>query len=149
MIQSTALNYGACTLSPRGKPGSAAGRERYVAPASSHRLLSDGMVQIGLPANGLITDAEARRLAWAILSDLAPDDVIPTPDVVTYKEAQRLAVLRCVADGKNTYPELCEALSWGRRCVERRVRELVEDGRLDRHRDGNGMTTIRIGEDWR
>lgn len=107
------------------------------------------MVQVLLPANGLITDAEARRLAWAMLADLAPDDVIPTPEVVTYLEGQRLAVLRCIADGKNTYPALCEALGWGRRCTERRVKELVDDERVERLRDGNGFTIIRISEAWR
>lgn len=98
----------------------------------SHALRPDGRVHIRLPADGVVSDAQARRLAWAILADLAPDEVVPAAEVVTYREAQRLAVLRAVTAGARTASEVAAALSWAVRTSQRRLSELVADGRLTR-----------------
>jgi hypothetical protein len=93
--------------------------------------LTDGGVRITLPAGGCLTDAEACRLAWAILSDLAPDEVVAVPEVVTYSEAQRLAVVRALGTGCRTAIDVAAALSWGLRTAQRRLSQLVEDGRVE------------------
>lgn len=99
-----------------------------------HHICAEG-VRVVLPAGGLLTDSEAKRLAWGILNDLAPDETIPVPDVVTYKEAQRLAVMRVLADGPARIDEVAVALSWGRRVTERRLHELLDGGRIQRFRE--------------
>lgn len=108
-----------------------------------HELLSEGGVRIILPSGGEITDAQARRLAWALLADLAPDEVVPVPDVVTFKEGQRLAVLRAVASGARTSRDIASALDWTVRQAQRRAAELAGDGRLASSRAGRGGVAIR------
>lgn len=123
------MTFGAPEILPQSR-GLTAGEGRLVPPRIGHRLLGDGGVRISLPADGILTDAEARRLAWGLLADLAPDEVVPASTFVTYKEAQRLAVLRAVAGGVRTPKALTQALEWSLRTVQRRTRELVDDGRL-------------------
>ena len=106
--------------------------DRATPPQAAHRLLADGSVKITLPLSGILPDAEAKRLAWGILNDLAPDEALPTPQVVTYKEGRRLSVLHAVASGHRTYESLMTELGGSRRQIERRVQELLEDGRLIR-----------------
>lgn len=128
------MTYGALSLSDcRPTFGLSRAPDRSRGPR--HSVCADG-VRITLPAGGLISDAEARRLAWAILSDLAPDETIPVPDVVTYKEAQRLAVLRALVEGEKRIDEVASALGWKRRVTERRLHELLGDGRVTRERHG-------------
>lgn len=98
--------------------------------AVRHELLAAGGVRIILPRSGEVSDAQARRLAWALLADLAPDEIVPVADVVTYKEAQRLAVLRAVVAGARTARDIASALDWSVRVAQRRLAELVGDGRL-------------------
>lgn len=104
--------------------------------AVGHVLLSTGGVRVQLPNGGVLTEAEACRLAWGLLNDLAPDEVVPAADVVTYKEAQRLAVLRTVGRRIIAASDIGAALGWGSRVVQRRLEELVGDGRL--RADGRG-----------
>jgi len=114
----------------RGQQHAAANGTGRHLPGATHRLMPDGRIALILPDGPVLSDQDARRLAWGLLADLAPDDVIPTPEVVTYLEAQRLAVLRAVAAGNDTNDALMTALGWGVRSVQRRVRELIDDGRL-------------------
>lgn len=107
-------------------------------PAIRHELLAEGGVRIILPRGGEITDAQARRLAWALLADLAPDEIVQAADVVTYKEAQRLAVLRAVAAGARTARDIAVALDWSVRVTQRRAAELAGDGRLAASHSGRG-----------
>ena len=131
-------HYGGLSLA---RSPSSTGPERLTMGSSkarpvlvSHEVLADGYVRIRLPAGGLLTDSEARRLAWAILSDLAPDDVVGTPEVVTYVEAQRLATLRALGVRPSTAKNLSSALGWPLRVTQRRLQELVSDGRVVRAR---------------
>ncbi|MNU42708.1 hypothetical protein D3C71_314740 [compost metagenome] len=124
------VTFGEQPLANRHGSGFRIGAERLVRREVGHELLANGEVRLVLPAGPFLSDAEARRLAWGLLADLAPDDVVSNPDVVTYREAQRLAVLRAVADGKNDYVGLAQRLDWKVRTVQRRCRELIEDGRL-------------------
>ena len=104
------------------------GTTRYEPLRGSHDLI-DGGVRLNLPVGNKLTDKEAVRLAWAILADLAPDDVIAVPSVVTYREGARLEVLRQIERGVNTVYAISEATGWKCRTVERRLYELREDGR--------------------
>lgn len=108
-----------------------------------HELLAEGGVRIILPRGGEVTDAQARRLAWALLADLAPDEVVPVDDFVTYKEAQRLAVLSAVAGGARTARDIAASLDWTVRQAQRRVAELVDDGRLTGSHSGRRGPAIR------
>jgi len=108
-----------------------------------HTILADG-VRLHLPADRPLTDAEARRLAWGLLADLAPEETVPVPDVVTYKEAQRLAVLRCLLAGAKRIDEVAEAIGWKRRTAERRLYELVEDGRVRKERVDSRTTLFHV-----
>lgn len=121
--------YGALALASSGQRLGLSERASEV--RASHHICAEG-VRIVLPAGGRLTDAEAKRLAWGILNDLAPDEVIPVPEVVSYKEAQRLAVMRFLAEGEARISEIAEALSWKRRTVERRIQELRDEGRIER-----------------
>lgn len=108
-----------------------------------HSLLAEGGVRIILPRGGKVSDAQARRLAWAILADLAPDEIVPAAEVVTYLEAQRLAVLRAVAAGARTAATIADALDWSLRSAQRRALELVGDGRLVASHAGPGGTRVQ------
>lgn len=108
-----------------------------------HQLLAEGGVRIILPRGGKVSDAQARRLAWAILADLAPDEIVPAAVVVTYKEAQRLAVLRAVAGGALTAATIADALGWSLRSAQRRALELVGDGRLAASHAGPGGCRVQ------
>lgn len=108
-----------------------------------HELLAEGGVRIVLPRGGKVSDAQARRLAWAILADLAPDEIVPAAVVVTYKEAQRLAVLRAVASGAHTAATIADALGWSLRSAQRRALELVGDGRLTASHAGPGGCRVQ------
>ena len=120
--------FGQMPLNYNGRPtGSDVFRPRQI----GHSLCAEG-VRLRLPDNLLLTDSEAKRLAWGILNDLAPDEVIPVPVVVTYKEAQRLAVMRALIEAPLTINEVSRALGWSRRATERRLHELKGDGRLVR-----------------
>ncbi len=101
-----------------------------IAARVGHEVLADGRVRLRLPLGGVVTDAEARRLAWALLSDLAPDEVVPYAEVVTNIEGQRLDVLRRVAAGDLSTARIAASLGWKIRRVQRRLLELVGDGRL-------------------
>lgn len=140
------MSYGAMDLATphTGRPhhmsvGLARAAERRV----RHELIAGG-VKITLPPGGRLTAAEAKRLAWGLLADLAPDEVDPTPEVVTYSEAQRLAVLRALGDGKATTSTLADALGWGVRTVQRRVNELIGDGRVEPHGPRQDRTFKRV-----
>lgn len=124
--------------------------ERAPRQHASHRLLADGGVSISLPSSGVISDAEARRLAWSLLSDLAPEQVMPVPTAVTYKESHRLGVLSAVLAGAETIPAIAAALGWSRRTAERRIHELVADGRLSINRPSrNSFARIRLTDEGR
>jgi hypothetical protein len=101
------------------------------APSVGHRITEAG-VRLVLPSGRDLTDEEAKKLAWGILADLDPDNVSAMPDVVTYREACRLEVLKAINDGANTIPKIAKAVGWGRRKVERRMYELIADGRVER-----------------
>lgn len=105
------------------------GASLHRAQRARHEITADG-VRLVLPEGPVLSDAEARRLAWAILADLAPDEVEPVPEVVTYIEAQRLAVLRAVRHQPTSAVTLASRLGWNLRTVQKRLRELVSDGRL-------------------
>lgn len=124
--------YGNLPLANQNGSGFRIGMDRIVRREVGHEILADGEIRLNLPNGIYLTDAEARRLAWGLLADLAPDDVLATPDVVTYREAQRLAVLRAVAAGKADYASVAQELGWKRRTVQRRCAELFGDGRLRR-----------------
>lgn len=99
--------------------------------AVRHELTAEGMVRLVVPACGLVTDADARRLAWGILNDLAPDEVIPVPQVVVrLAEGHRLDILRAVAGGLRTSTAISARLGQPVRMVQRYLAELVGDGRL-------------------
>lgn len=123
------MTYGALPLAVTN--GYVEGRDRVAPDRPRHRMLADGDVEIRAGGVRLvISDEAARRLCWAMLADLAPDEAIPMPEVVTYREAQRLAVLRAVAGGARTAIEVAGALEWSLRVAQRRIHELIEDGRL-------------------
>lgn len=124
--------YGNLPLANHNGSGRRMGADRLVRRGVGHEMMADGEIRLNLPNGVYLTEAEARRLAWGLLADLAPDEVLATPDVVTYREAQRLAVLRVVADGKNEYLSVAHELNWRLRTVQRRCAELFEDGRLRR-----------------
>lgn len=127
-----------------GSSGARAGLDVYRPDASvGHALLPDGRVHIRLPATGILSDTQACRLAWGILADLAPDEVVPAAVVVTYKEAQRLAVLRAIAAGARTSQAIASVLNWSLRTAQRRACELVGDGRLMASRAGSGDGAIK------
>lgn len=109
------------------------GRDFLPTSRASHRILADGCVKLRLPVGGVLTDSDAIRLAWGILADLAPDSATPV-DVVTYSEAQRLAVLGVIADRPMTARAIAGALEWGIRSAQRRLKQLEADGRVIRHR---------------
>ena len=104
--------------------------DRHAIRRAHHMITVDG-VGLVLPDGPILSDAEARRLAWAILADTAPDEVDAMPEAVTYKEAQRLAVLRAMMAGVEGIVPLATTLGWQRRTVERRLSELVKDGRVE------------------
>lgn len=106
-----------------------AGASRHALRRAHHLITADG-VRLVLPDGPVLSDGDARRLAWAILADVAPDDVDAMPEAVTYKEAQRLAVLRALKEGFDSIVPLASALGWQRRTVERRLSELMKDGRV-------------------
>jgi len=120
------------------------GSERLVRRAVGHHLLPDGGVRLILPSDGQLTDAEACRLAWGLLADLAADEVVPTADVVTYREAQRLAVLRAVAAGAADYHAVADRLGWSLRVAQRRGHELISDGRLVKLSAPGGRVKLKI-----
>lgn len=124
------------------------GLDRAPARRVSHSIVRDG-VRLRIPSDGLLSDAEARRLAWGILSDLAPDETIPVPDVVTYVEAQRLAVLRCLLDGEDRIVGVAAAMGWNRRTAERRLTELTGDGRVRKQKVSSTVTRFIavVGQD--
>lgn len=95
-----------------------------------HQLLAEGRVQLRVPAGGILTDAEARRLAWALLSDLDPDEVVPFAQVVSVREGKRLAVLRAIASGARTATQITATQDWGNRLTQRLLADLVDDGRV-------------------
>lgn len=107
------------------------GDDRAVKSVAGHRLLADGLVSLTLPPRPL-TESEAKRLAWGILADLAPDEVAPIPQVVNYRESGRCQVLTHLAEGPRRIPQLADLLNWNRRTVERRLAELIGDGRVKR-----------------
>jgi hypothetical protein len=119
--------FGAQPLAQGGAVFSA-GSPRHAVRRAHHKITSEG-VQLVLPDGPVLSDSEARRLAWAILADLAPDEVDAMPEAVTYKEAQRLAVLRALKEGVDSIIPLAQAMGWHRRTVERRLGELIKDGR--------------------
>lgn len=121
--------YGAVQLT-QGGGSFRVGASLHRAQRARHEITADG-VRLVLPDGPSLSDAEARRLAWAILADLAPDEVEPAAEVVTYTEAQRLAVLRAVRDGGVSAVVLSRRLGWNLRTVQKRLRELVSDGRLE------------------
>ncbi len=99
--------------------------------AVRHELTAEGMVRLVVPASGLVTDADARRLAWGILADLAPDEVVPVPQVVVrLAEGHRLDILRAVAGGARTSGAISARVDQPIRMVQRYLAELVGDGRL-------------------
>lgn len=107
------------------------GSDRAPEPCRArHKLRADGGVEIILPAGGSITEAEAKRLAWALLADLAPDEVIAVPEVVTYAEGSRLEILRHLASGPKSIHDLTRLSGWKRRTVERKLYALRGDGRV-------------------
>lgn len=124
--------YGNLPLANQNGSGRRIGADRIVRREVGHEVLADGEIRLNLPNGVFLTDAEARRLAWGLLADLAPDDVLATPDVVTYREAQRLAVLRAVAAGRMDAEAVARELGWKIRTAQRRCAELVGDGRLRR-----------------
>lgn len=108
-----------------------------------HEMCAEG-IRITLPAGGLLSDGDAKRLAWGILNDLAPDETIPVPEVVTYKEAQRLAVMRVLAEKPRTIDECASALAWGRRVTERRLHELLQAERIERFKADDYSVLFRL-----
>lgn len=115
----------------------------YVAPSAVGHRITEAGIEIIAPRRAL-TDEEARKLAWGILADLAPEDVGPTPEIVTYKEACRQSVLRALEAGPARMDEIASALGWQRRSTERRVYELIEDGRVERDRIDHHLTFFRL-----
>ncbi len=117
------------------------GADRAHAASATHQLLADGRVQVTLPRRPL-SENEAKRLAWAILADLAPEEVVPAAQIVTYREGARLHLAAALANRPRTIAELEDELGWSRRTVERRLHEMVGDGRVIR---------ILVGKDvrWR
>lgn len=120
--------FGAQPLAQGGRCFSA-GASRHALRRAHHQITAEG-VRLVLPDGPVLSDGEARRLAWAILADVAPDDVDAMPEAVTYKEAQRLAVLRALKEGIDSIVPLATALGWKRRTVERRLGEMIRDGRV-------------------
>jgi len=121
--------FGAQPLAQGGLAFSS-GAARHAVRRAHHKVTADG-IKLVLPDGLFLSDDEARRLAWAILADVAPDEVDAMPEAVTYKEAQRLAVLRALQAGVDSIMPLAAALGWQRRTVERRLGELVKDGRVN------------------
>lgn len=121
--------FGALEMT-RGGSSRMVGTSRHREQRARHEIVADG-VRLILPDGRVLSDAEARRLAWGILADLAPDEVEPVAEVVTYTEAQRLAVLRAVDAGHNTALLIARGLDWNLRIAQRRLHELVTDGRLE------------------
>lgn len=140
-------DYGALPLTD-GRHSRQLGSDRLEVAVVGHRILADGGVKLTLPASGILTDAEARQLAWALLADLAPDEVVPVASVVTYREAQRLAVLRVMTGTARTSRQIAEALAWSDRTTQRRLDELATDGRVTRKREGGPawLYSLKMGD---
>lgn len=104
----------------------------FVAPSCvGHRVTGDG-VSLILPAGRALTDAEARKLAWGILADLAPEEVAAAPTIVTYREAQRLMLLQAMREGAAPINALGARVGFARRVTERLLQDLLRDGRAQR-----------------
>lgn len=95
-----------------------------------HDVLADGLVRIRVPASGIVGEQDARRLAWGLLNDLAPDEVVPFAEVVTPTEGHRLDVLRVLSSGTATTRDVADRLGKSIRQIQRRMAELVGDGRV-------------------
>jgi hypothetical protein len=93
----------------------------YSSPATVGHRITDAGVTLILPHGRELTDAEARKLAWGILADLSPDEVEKVPDVVTHREAARLALIGALRSGAASINELAAALG-----------DLLQDGRAER-----------------
>lgn len=122
--------YGAAALSVGSERASIRPRTFRV------RHCFNGDVVIRLPSDGRLSASDAKRLAWGLLADLAPDEAFAVPEVVSYREGTRLEIMRHLATGPKSYSELCQLTGWARRPVERRVKELEGDGRVRRAKKG-------------
>lgn len=114
-------------------------------PAVGHRITTEG-IAIYLPAGRLLTDDEASKLAWAILADLVPDLVPPVPVVVTYREGARLQLLAAMREGAASIDTLSGRLGWQRRKTERRLHDLLADGRAERLKISPHDVRFRVTE---
>lgn len=97
--------------------------------AVGHRLLGGGRVRLIMPQDATISESDARRLAWGLLADLAPDEAQPEVVVTTKSESQRIAVLKLLDRRPLTAAQLAASMNWPLRTAQRRLSELVDDGR--------------------
>lgn len=101
-----------------------------------HELTPDGDVRLVLPTGTLLTDSEARRLAWGILADLDPDEAAGAPARPAYRAARLREVLRAVeATPGLSAAELAARFPWTLRQTQRRLQVLTDSGRVVRHGD--------------
>lgn len=116
--------------------------------AVGHRLLGNGRVLVMVPATA-ISEGEARRLAWGLLADLAPDEVQPEVVVIAEAEAQRLSVLKLLEKHPLTASQLAQRTGWKVRTAQRRLTELVDDGRasstVQRASGGPRLYQLQLG----